>query len=268
MRNSKSRNKLRTWLAILGLASLVACSSQQQQDDDLELDENYGDQQGNDYGEDDAGEGNGQENFVDESDAEENDYQNGNQGQQSQYAEDGDSNTVNGALDNGTGGNQYANEGGGNQYANNAGGNEYANEGGGNQYANNADGNEYANAGGNQYANLAAEGANAVPEDVPVETAPAADYAVDAGAAPAPAPVVAEGDATPIPGGKVMYVVEGGTDVLDSPGGNPVLRLEQGEHPVTWDENGWYRISTGLYIAPDALSSKGVSRSRGPKVWR
>lgn len=79
-------------------------------------------------------------------------------------------------------------------------------------------------------------------------------------AAPAlPAAPAPEGSA-PVPGGRVRYVKEGGAQVMNAPNGQPVGNLEQGEHPVTWEENGWFRVSNGWYIPKDAMSEKGVPR--------
>lgn len=77
----------------------------------------------------------------------------------------------------------------------------------------------------------------------------------------------AASDKAPIPGGRVRYVREGGVQVMSGPGGAPVAALEQGDHPVTWEENGWLRISTGMYVPVDAMSDKGVPRVMGQKGW-
>lgn len=76
-------------------------------------------------------------------------------------------------------------------------------------------------------------------------------------AAFAPAPT--DGTA-PIPGGRVRYVREGGVQVVSGPGGSAVLTLDQGEHPVTWEENGMLRLHTGHYVAPESMSDLGVPR--------
>lgn len=83
-------------------------------------------------------------------------------------------------------------------------------------------------------------------------------------AASAPAAATAE---SPIPGGRVRYVREGGIQVMNAPNGTPVLTLDQGEHPVTWEENGWLRITNGMYVPADAMSDKGVPRSTSSGSW-
>jgi hypothetical protein len=84
-----------------------------------------------------------------------------------------------------------------------------------------------------------------------------ADPAATADAAPAPAPA---GDTAPIPGGRVRYVPEGGVQVVSAPNGDPVVTLNQGDHPLTWEESGWLKLANGMYVPSGSLSDKGVPR--------
>ena len=93
----------------------------------------------------------------------------------------------------------------------------------------------------------------------PVQEAPAAPVA----SAPAPS----DPNTSPVTGGRVRYAKSGGTQVVDAPGGSPVATLEQGDHPVTWEENGWFKLGTGLYVSSDALSTNGVPRPNTGAPW-
>lgn len=83
-------------------------------------------------------------------------------------------------------------------------------------------------------------------------------------AAPAAAPATSE--RSPVPGGRVRYV-KSSVQVVNAPGGSPVFQLETGDHPVTWEENGWLRLSTGMYVPVDSMSDKGVARPNQGKGW-
>ena len=177
---------------VFGLALLGACSSSQQDDENLEA---SGDNSQGNLGSDDAGEGNGSESSVDEADA--------------------------------SGG-----EGGAD--VNSATADEAA---------------PPANGAGNPAA-----------EPAPANAAPAnAAPAPATAAAPAPA---APADGAPVAGGRVRYIKKGGAQIVSAPGGAPVGQLEQGDHPVTWEENGYYRVANGMYIPKSAVSEKGVPRAR------
>lgn len=91
----------------------------------------------------------------------------------------------------------------------------------------------------------------------PAAAAPMADPGAVADAAPAPAPA---GDTAPIPGGRVRYVPEGGVQVVSAPNGDPVVTLNQGDHPLTWEESGWLKLANGMYVPSGSLSDKGVPR--------
>ena len=72
----------------------------------------------------------------------------------------------------------------------------------------------------------------------------------------------------PVPNGRVRYVKEGGTQAVDKPNGSPVTQLNQGEHPVTWEENGWLKVANGFYLPATSMSDKGVPRSTGNATWK
>jgi hypothetical protein len=102
----------------------------------------------------------------------------------------------------------------------------------------------------------------------PVNAAPA--NATAGGAAPAAAGKGGGSDGSdkaPVQGGRVRYVKEGGVQVVNAPNGSPVMTLEQGEHPVTWEENGFLKISSGMYVPVDSLSDKGVARPMSSNRW-
>lgn len=98
----------------------------------------------------------------------------------------------------------------------------------------------------------------------PVNTA-AATPVNTAAATPAAAP--AGGPGSIVPGGRVRYVKEGGVQAVNAPGGQPVMMIEQGEHPVTWEENGYLKIADGVYVPVDALSDKGIPRAKTSGGW-
>lgn len=108
-----------------------------------------------------------------------------------------------------------------------------------------------------------------MPPANPAESAPTNMAAASTPAtAPAPASAAVSADGqVPIPGGRVRYVKEGGVQAFSAPNGSPVATLEQGEHPVTWEENGWIRIATGMYVPADSMSNQGVGRPQSGKQW-
>lgn len=116
--------------------------------------------------------------------------------------------------------------------------------------------------------NLNAQGAQTaeVPvENVPVQEVPAnpvpptggPDVAGGGGAPPPSAP----SDAAPIPGGRVLYVPAGGVQIVNAPNGSPVADLQQGDHPLTWEEAGWIKLANGMFVPAGSLSEKGVPRA-------
>jgi hypothetical protein len=84
---------------------------------------------------------------------------------------------------------------------------------------------------------------------------------------PEPMAPASSGGLTPRSNGRVRYVKEGGVQIKNAPNGSPVMNLEQGDHPVTWEENGMLKVADGLYVPVDGMSDKGVGRSRGARVW-
>jgi hypothetical protein len=91
-----------------------------------------------------------------------------------------------------------------------------------------------------------------------------------AAATPPPAAQKAPADGgpqAPVQGGRVRYVKQGGVQAVSAPNGQPVMTIEQGEHPVTWEENGFLKIANGLYVPVDSLSEKGVPRPQDQKHW-
>lgn len=86
-------------------------------------------------------------------------------------------------------------------------------------------------------------------------------------AMPAASGPAAGGEQAPVAGGRVRYVKEGGVQVVNAPGGSPVFTLEQGDHPVTWEENGWLKLTTGMYVPVEALSDQGVGRPSASRSW-
>jgi len=220
---------------IAAMFSIAACSGQQQQDDDLdvtvgELEGEYDYQEGNELGEDDAYEGNGQENFVEESDNQEN-YGDSNYNYNEETNSDTDSETA------------------ANNYANNI----------------NATLTDYGSSDELVSDEDLSTGdyANAAPL-VPVVTDDMTAAPMASGSAGYPA---ASSSSAPIPGGRVRYVMEGGAQVTSGPGGSIILTLTQGDHPVTWEENGFFKMAEGYYISPESLSERGVGRPISGSRW-
>lgn len=85
--------------------------------------------------------------------------------------------------------------------------------------------------------------------------------------APMESAPVASGGTAPVAGGQVRYVPVGGVQVYSAPNGSAVTTLEQGEHPVTWEDSGWLRISDGWYVPADSLSNAGVGRDGMQSNW-
>lgn len=75
--------------------------------------------------------------------------------------------------------------------------------------------------------------------------------------------------ATYTPGGVVKYVRTGGASLYGQPAMGTILgQLEQGDHPLVFQENDWARTHDGFYIPLSNLSEQGVPRPRKPQVWR
>ena len=112
-------------------------------------------------------------------------------------------------------------------------------------------------------------GTEAPPSNVPPAANPAAaangammaNTPAEGGAAVAPPPQASgQPIPPPIPGGRVRYVKEGGVQVMNAPNGQPVLTRSQGDHPISWEVNGWLKLNQGMYVPVDSLSTQGVGR--------
>lgn len=154
-------------------------------------------------------------------------------------------------------------EGNGQGNFNNNGGNQQLQNG---ADVNNATEEETANE-ANPTLDNSAGGAQEV-ADVPVETMPVQQAAPMQAAAEPMAPASAQPTAeSPVAGGRVRYVRQDGIQILNAPNGQPVHSLNQGDHPVTWEENGWYRITNNMYVPVDAMSDTGVPRAQSARGW-
>lgn len=75
--------------------------------------------------------------------------------------------------------------------------------------------------------------------------------------------------ASPTDRGIVKYVRSSGLSIVDQPGSTTVSgTLDQGDHPVVWENGEWARLSNGKYVSSKGLSEKGVGRVRGTNPWR
>jgi hypothetical protein len=186
------------------------------------------------------------------------------------YAAEGDNYGDNYAAEGGNYGDNYATEGGTNGEDVNSAEDEFAdgafNGGNGayNTYGGNTSyGDQTASTGGEGINNAEDEtlaGMEATPTSY--EGTAATDTSIP-GATPATAP------ATYTPGGMVKYVLPGGADLYNSPNsGSVVGRLEQGDHPLVWEENQWARTSDGLYIPSANLTIEAVGRAKKPSSWQ
>ncbi len=265
----QSMNSYMVVIVVAVAATLMSCSSTEQQGDELkEIEENFK-EGGFDEGEI------GALNESGESAANE-----GNYGDNQEYAQDyNNTNNTNAASteENGYGGNEY-----GDNYGNSA-------EGGGDNYgatpANAAVdtgsnyGADYGSnlVGGNQvvdefFAPDAADVNSAVPtddygattSDVSEESFPTSGQS--ANEVPMSDAAVAAVDA-PKAGGLVKYFMNR-TSIHDAPGGAVVGTYEQGNHAVVWDENGWSRMHTGTFVESSGMSERAVSRPRESGGWR
>lgn len=156
----------------------------------------------------------------------------------------------------GNGQENYDNEGGGN--------NQYAQEQGADV---NSDTAEEEGAEADPTLDDTATAEAPVAEPAPMNAAPQQAAMPQQAAAPVAAQTAGPTAESPVPGGRVRYVREGGIQVMSAPGGTPVQTLDQGEHPVTWEENGWLRITNGMYVPADSMSDKGVPRSPASGSW-
>jgi hypothetical protein len=234
-----SKNKLVNIVATLAVMTAFGCSSSQQDEENLEVNDQQQDgqeegqegqagdegqaaaqgtnQQG-DLGNDDAAEGNGQENYVD--------------GENANEAENGAE--TNSEVTDDTAEEAFP--------------------------VNNMDNMTASN-------NVPVE---TVPTNAPMNNIGMATNASMPAAEPAPMAAAAapQSDVAPIPGGRVRYVPAGGVQVLSAPGGGAVATLEQGDHPVTWEENGYLKIGNGMYVPVGSMSDAGVARPFNARVWQ
>ncbi len=248
------------WLlgCLMAVGLLSACSGASGDDENLEADK--GGESGN-LGQDDAAEGNGQENFANS------ESPGGDSAEINSDTADagGDQAPANAAPSQGT----NTASGGNNAMFDNAGG-APANA---TAPLNNAPPTNAAaltNAPANAVLNAAVNPTTPVNNTVPAVAAVPANAAALTQTAPSntvsTASPIASG-LTPKSDGRVRYVKEGGIQIINAPNGSPVASLEQGDHPVTWEENGWLKIADGMYLPVDGVSQKGVGRPKGQRSW-
>lgn len=107
-------------------------------------------------------------------------------------------------------------------------------------------------------------------------TDPAVNAVVDQSSAPVeaiPANAAPAAPATPAmapaEGGIVKYVRPGGTQMYQDPQGqNVVKQLEQGDHPLVYENGEWARTSDGYYIPSKGLTSSPVGRAKRTAEWK
>lgn len=162
------------------------------------------------------------------------------------------------------------------------------------QEENSADVSDFAegNATGEEMSNSAAE---VIEETAPDQSIMANEFQTEAGAGEginnavlnefaqseaAAAPATDTGVAEPIeeaaassasytPGGRVLYVLPGGTQSFSAKeGGAPMNFLNQGEHPLVFEEGEWARTHDGAFIPKTSLTTSPVGRNKPPSVWQ
>jgi len=69
-------------------------------------------------------------------------------------------------------------------------------------------------------------------------------------------------------GGVVRYVIQGGSKLHQSPNGETLRSLEQGDHPLVNEEGEWSRTSDGYYVPAASLTAAPIPRAKLPKDWR
>jgi hypothetical protein len=101
--------------------------------------------------------------------------------------------------------------------------------------------------------------ANPVPSNVvPVVEAPPEETVV-----PMETPAVA-----PASGNGVVKYVRSPTSIVDQPGGASVGTLEQGDHPLVWDDGQFAKLPNGKMVPSSSLSDQGIGRVRAGHDWR
>jgi hypothetical protein len=68
-------------------------------------------------------------------------------------------------------------------------------------------------------------------------------------------------------GGLVKYVLQDGTALRDQPAGSSIRSLEQGDHPLVFDEGEWSRTSDGYYVSTIEITPDPVPRRKIKANW-
>ncbi|MBM4250920.1 MAG: hypothetical protein FJ146_03040 [Deltaproteobacteria bacterium] len=251
------------WLigCLLAVGLLSACSGTSGDEENLEADK--GGESGN-LGQDDAAEGNGQENFA------------------NAESPGGDSAEINSDTADAGGEPPAANalpaegvntaSGGNNGMFDNSGGTQ-ANAAVPLNGAPTANGtalnNTVANVPLNAAVNPSPPANNAIPAvaAVPANAAALMQTSPPSNSNQLPSAATSTSGLTPRPDGRVRYVKQGGIQIMNAPNGEPVSSLEQGDHPVTWEENGWLKMADGMYLPVDGVSQKGIGRPKVQRGW-
>ncbi len=71
----------------------------------------------------------------------------------------------------------------------------------------------------------------------------------------------------PSEGGLVKYVLQDGTALRDQPAGSSVRSMEQGDHPLVFDEGEWSRTSDGYYVSTIEITPDPVPRRKLRANW-
>lgn len=74
-------------------------------------------------------------------------------------------------------------------------------------------------------------------------------------------------DGAAMGGGRVKYVLAGGSSLYDRPNGSVQGPLEKGDHPLVFNEGEWARTSDGYYIPNRDLTNAPVSRIKRKTGW-
>lgn len=153
-------------------------------------------------------------------------------------------------------------------FTNNGGGNQ----GGNNLFGNKGNGNNLGQGNNNNLGLNPDEGALVNNANADIEPAPnvnqgATDTAISNGTEEVLSPVSRNG-ATVSGNGQVRYVMGSGTKMYESPQGQVVKSLEQGDHPLVSEEGEWARTSDGFYVPSSSLSAKPIGRLKIPQDWR
>jgi hypothetical protein len=124
--------------------------------------------------------------------------------------------------------------------------------------------------------------------DEPANESTTAALAGDAAATPSPEALTADSQTAPAvqaaastqvatpsaatgpqPGGMVRYVSTSGVSTYASTTDKSVVStLEQGDHPLVYEEGEWARTADGKYVPANALVTQPVGRMKSPKSWK